>query len=89
MTTRKLAMTLLALAIVLEVGYYMLFLTPPEDATLTMADLKNEAKMQRLFEEELNDFQHGDERRTRFKYVMGATVIIGFIVAASIPNRKF
>ncbi|THF82727.1 hypothetical protein [Cohnella fermenti] len=88
MTTRKLAMTLLALAIVLEVGYYMLLLQPPKEPELTLGILNDDAKMKQLFEDELDDFQHGDERRTRFKYIMGTTVVAGFIIAVSIPNRK-
>lgn len=88
MNTRKLAMAILALAIVLEVSYYMLYLQPPKEPDLTMEVLQDDFKMHQLFENELDDFQHGDERRTRFKYIIGTTVIAGFIIAISIPNRK-
>ncbi|WP_195571462.1 hypothetical protein [Paenibacillus sp. 1001270B_150601_E10] len=88
MTARKLAMSLLAIIIVLEVAYYMLYLKPSVDPVLTMADLNNEAKMQRIFDRELEDWRYGDERRTRFKYVMGVTIIGGFMLASLMPNRK-
>lgn len=44
--------------------------------------------MQQIFERELEDLQNGDERRTHFKYIMGATVNGGFILASLMPNRK-
>lgn len=87
MTIRKLAMTLLAIIIILELVYYMLYLAPTE-SKLTMEVLNNEIKMQQIFERELDDWQYGDERRTRFKYIMGLTVIGGFILASLMPNRK-
>lgn len=88
MTTRKLAMSILAIIILLEISYYMLYLKPPNDTTLTMADLNNDAKMKQLLERSVDDLQYGDERRTNFKYIMGGTVLVGFIIAASIPNRR-
>lgn len=88
MTLRKIAMTLLALAIVFEVVYYMLYLKAPTEPKLTMEVLNNEAKMQQIFERELEDWQYGDERRTRFKYIMGTTIIGGFILVSLMPNRK-
>ncbi len=88
MTLRKLAMTLLAIIIVLELAYYILYLKAPTEPELTMEVLNNDFKMQQIFERELDDLQNGDERRTRFKYIMGATIIGGFILASLMPNRK-
>jgi hypothetical protein len=87
-TVRNVAMTLLAIIIVLELVYYLFFLMPPNEADLTMEVLNNEAQMQRILEEELEELQYGDERRTRFKYIMGGTVIVGVILASGLPNRK-
>ncbi|WP_223067791.1 hypothetical protein [Paenibacillus caui] len=69
MTKRKLAMSILAIIILLEVGYYLLYLKPSNDAVLTMTDLHNDAKMQQIFERELDDLKNGDARRARFKYI--------------------
>ncbi|WP_155973087.1 hypothetical protein [Paenibacillus sp. Leaf72] len=49
MTLRKLMMTLLAIIIVLELAYYMLYLQAPAEPKLTMEVLNNEAKMQQIF----------------------------------------
>ena len=46
MTIKKLAMTLLAIIIVLELAYYMIYLKAPAEPNLTMEVLNNEAKMQ-------------------------------------------
>ncbi|RXZ79057.1 hypothetical protein EBB07_24715 [Paenibacillaceae bacterium] len=88
MTIRQLAMILLAIIIVVELAYYMHYLKAPAEPKLTMEVLNNEAKMQQIFERELNDWQYGEERRTRFLYILGATIIGGFILASLMPNRK-
>lgn len=88
MTLRKLAMLLLSIIIVLELSYYILYLKAQAEPKLTMEVLNDEAKMQRIFEKELDDWQYGEERRMQFKYIMGATVIGGFILASLLPNRK-
>jgi hypothetical protein len=87
MTVRNKAMYLLAFIILLELAYYMIFLVPNQDS-FTVQDLKNEEKMQRIFNTGYDDLMHGEQRRTRYKYVMGTTVILGFLIVISLPNKR-